>query len=143
MRVVERAEVVALEGGRARLAIRTPEDAARCGRCGASHSCGSGRAREIEAPIPAGSAPPLSPGDEVTVEIEGPSPALAGFLLFILPLAAALGAGFAVYTALGSETAAVVAGVLGAGAVWLGLYLTRGRFRWRARIVAPKSPRAR
>ncbi|MHC4199022.1 MAG: hypothetical protein ACYSU0_03460, partial [Planctomycetota bacterium] len=66
--------------------------------------------------------------------------ALAGFLLFILPLAAALGAGFAVYTTLRSEIAAVVAGVLGAGAVWLGLYLTRGRFRWRARIVDSDRP---
>ena len=144
MRVVERAEVMAVEGGRARLAIRTPDDAGRCGSCPASSSCGSGgRARELEAPVPADSGPRLSPGDEVTVEIEGPSPALAGFLLFIVPLAAAFATGAAAYGAAGSETAAVAAGALGAGAGWLGLYLTRGRFRWRVSIVAPKRPRAR
>ena len=141
MRIVERAEVVAIEGGRARLAIRTPEDAGRCGSCPASSSCGSGgRARELEAPVPSGMEPVPSPGDEVTVEIEGPSPALAAFLLFIVPLAAAFATGAAAYGAVGSETAAVAAGMLGAGAVWLGLYLARGRFRWRASIVIPNRP---
>lgn len=153
MRVVERAEVLAVEGGRARVSVTAPDDAARCGSCPAARGCetSTGR-RELEAALPPGmlrqgsggtgderpgAGPALSPGDEVTVAIEGPSPVLAAVLLFLVPLAAAFAAGLTAHGITSSPGAGLAAGASATVLVYLLLYLSRSRFRMDVRIIGP------
>ena len=120
MRVIERARVTAIEGGRARLVIAPPDDTSNCARCPAAGACGPRTGpRELTAVAPSFT----SPGDEVSVAIEGPSPAWAALVLMVLPLASAFAAGLLAYGFTSNEGLAVAAGVAGAGAAYFVTYL--------------------
>ncbi len=136
MRVIERARVTAVEGGRARLVIEPPEDASNCARCPAAGACGprAGR-RELTALAPSFT----SPGDEVSVAINGPSPAWAAIVLFVLPLASAFAAGLLAYGFTSSGGLALAAGVAGAVAAYLATYLAGAGATVRVEILSDGS----
>ncbi len=140
MRIIERARVTAVEGGRARLVIEPPADASNCARCPAADACGpqAGR-RELTALAPSS----ISPGDEVSVAINGPSPAWAALVLLILPLASAFAAGLLAYGFTSSEGLALAAGGAGAGAAYLATYLAGAGATVRVEILSDGSDEVR
>ena len=142
MKVIEKAHVMSVEGGWARVAMaggpvgstmssgRPGDEPAGCVGCAmASHCAKNGRRFTVRAPEG------VKAGDEVTIEMDLPSPAWAAFLLFMLPLAAALAAGGAVFGLTQSGGLGVAGGAAGAASVYLVLYLARVGPEVRASIV--------
>ena len=161
MRMIEKARVVSVGGGRARVAVLPPDDEEKCRRCPAlsrapaepdascpafsrapaepDASCpaaaicgdGAGRPRVLEAAAPEG----VGVGDVVTIMIEGPSPAWAAFLLLILPLMVAFACGLGGWALTGSAPAGVVGGIMGAAGVYIAIRFAAGRARGRVEII--------
>lgn len=142
MKVIEKAHVMSVEGGKvqvmmaggpvgpSQLSGRPGDEPASCIRCAmASHCAKNGRRFTVRAPEG------VKAGDEVTLEMDLPSPAWAAFLLFMLPLAAALAVGGAVFGLTHSGGLGVAGGVAGAASVYLVLYLARVGPEVRASIV--------
>ncbi len=140
MRVIERARVTAVEGGRARLVIAQPDDASNCARCPAADACGpKAGPRELTALAPSST----SPGDEVSVAIEGPGPVWAALVLLVLPLASAFAAGLLTYGFTSSEGLSLAAGAAGGGAAYLATYLAGAGSTVRVEILSDGSDEVR
>ena len=106
------------------------DDQAKCTACSMASHCES-KERRFTVEAPEG----VKAGDEVTVEIDAPSPVTAALLVFMLPLAVAFSAGGAAYWLTGSETLGLVAGLAGAAAVYLTIRFTRLGSKGVGRIV--------
>jgi positive regulator of sigma E activity len=135
----EEGRVISVEDGRAHVRIDEPRDGgAGCAACGMRRHCAGGAAGErvlgIEAP------PGIAPGDEVTVEIDLPSPALAALLLFIVPLAAAVGAGAAVYGLTSSGALGLVAGLAGMALAYVLVFLAGPKGSGNVEITTTSGP---
>ena len=130
MKIVERASVLSVGDGRALVAMAGGDDPAKCTACAMASHCGS-KEHRFTVDAPAG----VKAGDEVTVEMNVPSPAWAAFLLFMLPLGAAFLAGGLTYALAGSEALGLAGGAAGAAAVYLVIYLARAGSRGTASIV--------
>ena len=75
----EKGEVVSFADGKARIKVERKSPA--CARCGLCRTSGQGEPLlEVE------TKEPLSPGDEVTVEVKGPGLLRASILVFLVPL---------------------------------------------------------
>ncbi len=114
--MIEQGEVIATDGGRAR--VRLPRNDS-CRTCGLCLFAADGRGMILEAENPAGAGT----GDRVEVELERRDPLAAASLLFGLPLLAMLvgaGAGWTLSGRLGFSP--------DGGAVLLGAIFTAGTF---------------
>lgn len=138
MKIVESARVLSVGDGRAEVLMAGGDDPANCTACAMASHCGS-KGRRFTVDAHAG----VKPGDEVKVEIDAPSPAWAAFLLFMLPLGAAVLAGGLTYGLSGSEVLGILGGAAGASAVYLVIYLAHAGSKGGAAIVdRSESPKA-
>ena len=120
MKITEKARVLSISNGRVEVALAGGDDPAKCTGCAMASRCAA-REHRLTVRAPEG----VRPGDEVTVELDLPSPAWAAFLLFMLPLAAAFLAGGVTFALTGSETFGLLGGALGAAAVYLVIHFLR------------------
>jgi hypothetical protein len=81
-------------------------------------------------------------GRELTVELELPSPAWAAFLLFIVPMAAALAVGMAAYLITGNAIVGFVSAGAGVVGAYTGVYLAGHASLPRATPLGDDSGRA-
>jgi positive regulator of sigma E activity len=106
------------------------DDTLKCSSCAMASACETKEHRfSVEAPEG------VKAGDEVTVEMDAPSPAVAALLVFMLPLAVAFSAGAAAYWLTRSETLGLVGGLAGAAAVYVAIRFSRLGSRGVGRIV--------
>ncbi len=129
MKVVEKARVLSVEDGRAVVAMEG-DDALKCSACTMASACETKEHRfTVEAPEG------VKAGDEVTVEMDAPSPATAALLVFMVPLLIAFLAGGVVYGLTRSETLGLVSGLAGAAAVYVVIRFSRFGSKGVGRIV--------
>ena len=135
MRITEKARVLSTSDGRAEVALAGGDDPAKCTACAMASRCAA-REHRLTARAPEG----VRPGDEVTVELDLPSPAWAAFLLFMMPLAAAFLVGGVTFGLTRSEALGLLGGAAGGAAAYLALYLTRVGSKGGASIVGTPGP---
>ncbi len=135
VKVIDKARVLSVEDGRAEVALAGGDDPSKCAGCAMDSHCAP-RQHRLTVDAPEG----VKPGDEVTVEMDLPSPTLAAFLLFMLPLAAAFLAGGTMFALTGSGALSVLGGAAGAAAVYLVLHFAKIGSKMTATILAEGDP---
>jgi positive regulator of sigma E activity len=129
VKVVEKARVLSVEGGNAQVAMKV-DDSLKCSSCTMASACAK-KERRFSVQAPEG----VKAGDEVTVEMNAPSPAVAAILVFMVPLVVAFSAGGTAYWLTSSETLGLLGGLAGAAAVYLVIRCSRLGSKGVGRIV--------
>lgn len=108
---------------------------AKCASCSAGDGCASaGKDRLLRTQL----TEDVKVGEELDVIIDGPSPLLAAFLVFVYPLALAFIVGGAVFGITKHGTTAVIAGIAGMATAYLTLRLANKHFTFSVTVDRSK-----